>query len=495
MEANHPLRKAYWLWPIEVDTPRNFYVQYRCDISLKAVGRKAPFFVTADQCYMLYVNGQYVCRGPARGYQSSWPYDEVDLVRYLKVGHNWISARVYNAGISTFQYLHQSTGGFLCAAKWGKVEIYSGLNWLERPEPGYRKDTARLSFSLNYQEWTNARKDDQCWITSARLPRGDGWSKPRTCRPFGVMPWHKLEERGIPNLTNDILPYQKTVSTSSGKCSGNWQNQSNLYVPAYTEIKRAAWSTAKSGRRARSGLTFMLPKAGAGRFVSVSADLGKPGFGSLIVQAEGAIGGETIRAVHGTVQDAFVDAQIVLVRPERVFGIVDLPARALAVSPFARRNQSLHLPEIRRRAPQCVDARLQDQAANVLLPGCRSRSSLRIPEIDVVVSDSGIRHMEVGPETRRPQTCRQNRRTFILGRQHLEFDVAALRVKNADVLAVLGDLRRNRFEFYESGIHLSRGIGRQQLHNLPEFPFRKMPRHLVVRRRHIRRQTKRADHK
>ena len=152
MQADHPLRKAHWLWPMKYGTPRNFYVQYRCDISLKSVPRKAPFYITADQCYILYVNGQYVCRGPARGYQSSWPYDEVDIQQYLKVGHNWISARVYNAGISTFKYLHQSTGGFLCAAKWGNVGIYSGLNWLERPEPGYRKDTARLSVQLNYQE-------------------------------------------------------------------------------------------------------------------------------------------------------------------------------------------------------------------------------------------------------------------------------------------------------------------------------------------------------
>ena len=42
---------------------------------------------------MLYVNGRYVGRGPARGYQVTWAYDVHDLAEYLQKGPTWISGR------------------------------------------------------------------------------------------------------------------------------------------------------------------------------------------------------------------------------------------------------------------------------------------------------------------------------------------------------------------------------------------------------------------
>jgi len=60
------------------------------------------------------VNGEYVCRGPARGYQKSWPFDEVDIEKWLKKGRNVIAVRAYNPGRSNFQYIHQGYAGFHC---------------------------------------------------------------------------------------------------------------------------------------------------------------------------------------------------------------------------------------------------------------------------------------------------------------------------------------------------------------------------------------------
>ena len=295
MNKNTILKNAKWLWPFPIDTPHNTYVQYRYDFSLKAVSNKAPFFITADQCYMLYVNGNYICRGPARGYQASWPYDNADLGPCLRMGHNWISVRVYNSAVSTFQYLHQSTGGFLCAADWGKIKIYSGSDWIERIEPGYVMNTERLSFQLNYQEWVDARVNDQAWITAAKVPEGNGWSHPSHVRPFGVMPWHSVEPRGIPNLTGDLLPYGKTAFARCGVCAKNWRSENNLYVPVYNELKKKKkWTSFEKCRKTKQGLIFQLPKAGKGKYSSVSVDMGRPCIGSLVVDAQGAAGGEII---------------------------------------------------------------------------------------------------------------------------------------------------------------------------------------------------------
>ena len=100
----------------------NHFAQFRRDLRLRSPGKVALLHITADKSYKLFVNGRYVCRGPARGYQSHWPFDSVDIRPYLKPGHNWISVEAYNPGISTFQYLHLTRAGLLCAPEGKELE-------------------------------------------------------------------------------------------------------------------------------------------------------------------------------------------------------------------------------------------------------------------------------------------------------------------------------------------------------------------------------------
>ena len=295
MKTSNPLKNAKWLWPIPFEVPRNTYVQYRYDFQLNCIPQQAPFYITANQCYVLYLNGKYICRGPARGYQESWPCDEVDLHSHLVKGHNWISVIVYNGGTSTFQYIHHAAAGFLCAAEWDKIKIYSGSHWLERVSLAYSRNPVKMSYQLNYQESVDIQKDDQSWIFSAKVPKGNGWANPANCRPFGVMPWHSLEERGIPNLTNDLLVYEKTAYAGFGKCMKEWQNETNLFAPIYNEIKKNCnWRKAEPGKRTKAGLSFVLPKAGNGQYVAVSLDMGKPCIGSLTAEIQNACGNEMV---------------------------------------------------------------------------------------------------------------------------------------------------------------------------------------------------------
>ena len=297
MEHNHPLRRATWVWPMDFYLMHNTYAQFRRDFRLARVPPKAPFYVTADQCYRMYVNGRYVGRGPARGFQFSWPFDEYDLAPYLVRGHNWISIEAYNSAISTFQYLHQGAAGMLCAGLWGKTRILSGPEWQMRAGPAHRRDTARLSMQINFQEHVDARLDDQSWIRSARAPAG--WPELKRTMPFGVMPWHDLEARGIPNLGSEVLVYQRTCAAATGRCGegyGDWHNPTQgMY---YTERERLRWRPAPAGRATKRGLVVTLPVAGVGRLAAVSVDLGQLAFGTLLVEVDGAAGGEIVDFFH-----------------------------------------------------------------------------------------------------------------------------------------------------------------------------------------------------
>ena len=55
--------------------------------------------VSADNRFVLYVNGRRAGDGPARGDLSHWRYEKFDLASYLHSGKNLVTATVWNWGI------------------------------------------------------------------------------------------------------------------------------------------------------------------------------------------------------------------------------------------------------------------------------------------------------------------------------------------------------------------------------------------------------------
>ena len=148
------LSQAKWIWPARAMYLQNCYAGFRYDFELNDLPQTAPLHLTADQSYRLYVNGRYVCRGPARGYQDAWPYDTVDILSFLKKGKNFIAVEAYNPGISTFSYNHKDRASFICAAKWENgTEFYSNREtWQMFRLHNYATFTGRLSIQMNFQE-------------------------------------------------------------------------------------------------------------------------------------------------------------------------------------------------------------------------------------------------------------------------------------------------------------------------------------------------------
>jgi len=78
--------------------------------------------VTADARYILWVNGQFVGRGPARGFPWAQPYDEYDLAPLFRPGPNWIVAEVYQFGPGSGAF-GQSTKGNGVYASTGRTGL------------------------------------------------------------------------------------------------------------------------------------------------------------------------------------------------------------------------------------------------------------------------------------------------------------------------------------------------------------------------------------
>jgi len=69
---------------------------FRKSFQFDSVPKQFIVHISADNRYKLYVNGQYVCNGPARGDLLKWRFETIDIAPYLNKGENIIGAIVWN---------------------------------------------------------------------------------------------------------------------------------------------------------------------------------------------------------------------------------------------------------------------------------------------------------------------------------------------------------------------------------------------------------------
>lgn len=69
---------------------------FRKSFELSSVPKEFIIHISADNRYRLFVNGQAVCFGPARGDLLHWFYESIDISQYLKIGNNLLAAVVWN---------------------------------------------------------------------------------------------------------------------------------------------------------------------------------------------------------------------------------------------------------------------------------------------------------------------------------------------------------------------------------------------------------------
>jgi hypothetical protein len=90
--------KAFWI--AVANEPAKDYGVYLFRRSFSLPSRPSTFLihVSADNRYKLFINGQLVSLGPARGDIFHWNYETVDIASYLKAGENTAAAIVWNEG-------------------------------------------------------------------------------------------------------------------------------------------------------------------------------------------------------------------------------------------------------------------------------------------------------------------------------------------------------------------------------------------------------------
>src|SRR5436309_3255120 len=90
--------KAQWIaWPEAPQRDTGIF-HFRKTIELRELPSKFVVHVSADNRFVLFVNGARVGEGPTSSDLAHWKYETFDLLPFLKEGSNLIAATVWNFG-------------------------------------------------------------------------------------------------------------------------------------------------------------------------------------------------------------------------------------------------------------------------------------------------------------------------------------------------------------------------------------------------------------
>ena len=293
-----PLSQAKWLWPeLAFNDVVNCFALFRREFELIQLPESVECWITADQSYQLYLNGQFICRGPARGYQSEWPYDRIEVSKYLHDGVNCIAIRAYQPGRSTFAYRTEGYAGILAALVCEELSVVTDEKWKCIRQPGYERNMVPYSVQLNgCQEsidtrlsptsWTDVGFDDSEWLSS------------QECRLWNAPPYDTLIPRGTEMMEEGLVSPPTILATSSSQCHESYKQARNLAQLRYEEglVHDEPSVSIVDGR-------FSVLPVSLGQYRSYLIDFGRMTLGSLEIEINGATGGEYLDFYYAEIID------------------------------------------------------------------------------------------------------------------------------------------------------------------------------------------------
>ncbi len=136
---------ASWIAAIEGPERDAGVFHFRRILELSAIPSHFVVHVSADNRYLLHINGTRVGAGPARSDLLHWNFETYDLSPFLKTGKNILAATVWNFGsLSPMAQMSRQTGFILQGNDGISAVANTGASWDAALEPGHVPNPASL---------------------------------------------------------------------------------------------------------------------------------------------------------------------------------------------------------------------------------------------------------------------------------------------------------------------------------------------------------------
>lgn len=195
--------------------PGVFY--FRKEISIAAVPAHFWVHVTADNRFILQVNGKYVAEGPARGDLFHWRFETIDLAPYLKSGQNIIASVVWNfAELAPVAQMSDRTGFLMQGNTKAESSVNTGREWRVQQENGraaISDNGAPGYFAAGPAERIDGRVLDWGW--NAAGTDVSAWEKAKVLSRAATR--EALDAPNSWELVQDLLPPMEHRPVGAGK--------------------------------------------------------------------------------------------------------------------------------------------------------------------------------------------------------------------------------------------------------------------------------------
>ena len=197
-----------FIWTHGEARPFHFFLMARRSIDLHGSAASARLHITAADRYLLYVNGKYLGRGPARSDPRWKSYDTYDVASHLRTGHNVIAVLAYHYGCRN-NYTRDARAGLFVqletsASDGSEQVIGTGGDWRVRPARGWDRDVSPINVSVGVTEVYDANVDPPYWVEAEF--DDSNWAFAHVI-PDSSSPWSYLEPRQTPMMIEqEVFP-------------------------------------------------------------------------------------------------------------------------------------------------------------------------------------------------------------------------------------------------------------------------------------------------
>lgn len=214
-------------------------LQFRKAFDLARVPRSTFVRVSADNRYVLYVNGARVDAGPSRGDLAHWRYRRIDIAKHLRAGSNVIAAQVWNAAGAAPVAQMSARTGFWLDAEGDASALDSGSGWQVRVDPSRRflpAQPAMIATVGRNKYYVGGAIEQQDaglaldWLGAA--PGGE-WVAAVPAVTEGGGPWTLVEDR-LPQMRYQLAPIGRVVR-AEGMSAARFPDRP-LTIPARSTV-------------------------------------------------------------------------------------------------------------------------------------------------------------------------------------------------------------------------------------------------------------------
>ncbi len=207
---------AEWIWVRGPAKPYHCYIYTRRNFELEAPPETATLHVTASDRYVLFVNGAYVGRGPARSDPRRKSYDSHDVARHLVPGRNTVAIRAYHFGTPRGDAGDDTGWGVWSgnsytvgerAGLWAQLDltqpdgssktIATDSTWRVRPAKAWNRDVGLINRLVGSIEIFDAAADPADWMAPEF---NDASWEPAFTVPQREREWFLLEASELPRM-------------------------------------------------------------------------------------------------------------------------------------------------------------------------------------------------------------------------------------------------------------------------------------------------------